>query len=237
VTPVVTLVATLSDPFVDSQAFVDHSEFTRSGDFSRSNDFSDSSLHVSFASYQSHLQQDSELVDVSRRYTESMIAIMTASWRMSPLFPASDSWLATVELERTVSIFSSELLKGSAALNDILIFRLTIIDESNPIQRSSTVPFTGLLRSFQAVRASQPDPGTINFAGSDAFDGSDILASSGYFATTNSQNGSDDLRESGIILSKTMQDRMHSMTAPFVRVLESLLQQIHRTVQMVFANH
>jgi hypothetical protein len=218
VTPVVTLVATLSDPFVDSQAFVDRSEFTRSGSFSRSNDFSDSSLHISFASYQSHLHQDSELVDVSRRYAESMIAIITASWRMPPLFPASDSWLATVELERTAFIFSSELPMGSAALNDNLMFRLTIIDELNPIQRSSTISFIGRLRLFQAVRATEPDPETLNFAGSDAFDGSDIIASSEGLAPINSQNGSHGFRESGIISSKQFEWSLAFLVSEFFNV-------------------
>jgi hypothetical protein len=100
---------TMSDPFADSQGFVDRSELKRSGNLLTTNDFSDSSFHMSFASYQSHHLQDTELVDVSKRYKESMMAILTASWRISRLFPGSDSWLPTIELGRTVSLFSSEL--------------------------------------------------------------------------------------------------------------------------------
>jgi hypothetical protein len=137
-----------------------------------------------------------------RSCEQGQIAMMTGSWRISPLFPASDSRLATVQLERTGSIFSSELPMGSAALSESHVFQLTISDELNPIQRSSNISFTGLLRSFQAVRATEPDPGTINFAGSDAFDGNAIIASSEDFSATNSQDSSHGFRESLIISSK-----------------------------------
>jgi hypothetical protein len=52
------------------------------------------------------------------------------------------------------------------------------------------------------VRATEPDPGTINFAGSDAFDGSAIVPSSGDFSATNSQNNSHGFRESLIVSSR-----------------------------------
>jgi hypothetical protein len=90
----------------------------------------------------------------------------------------------------------------SSALSESHVFRLTIIDVLNPIQKSSNISFTDLWRSFQAVRATEPDPRTINFAGSDAFDGSAIIASSEDFSATNSQDSSHGFRESLTISSK-----------------------------------